>query len=89
MQFERQQQGLIPSVGEYKKLYRLDHKCLKLAKPHVKVLHPGPVNRGIEISDDLVDDINFSLINKQVGNGIAVRMAVLYVLLREEGGSSI
>lgn len=81
IQLERQQQGLIPSLGEYRKLYRLDHARLRLAKPDVKVLHPGPVNRGVELSDELVDDPKISLIETQVANGVPVRMAVLYLLL--------
>jgi aspartate carbamoyltransferase catalytic subunit len=83
LQLERQKQGLIPSVGEYKKLFRLDHKKLRLAKPTVRVMHPGPVNRGLEISDELVDDMQFSLINTQVTNGVATRMAVLHLLLAD------
>ncbi len=81
LQLERQKQGLLPSIGEYKKLYRIDHKCLSLAKPKVKVMHPGPLNRGIEITSDLADDPNLSLIETQVKNGVAVRMAVFYLLL--------
>lgn len=83
LQMERQQQGLIPSLGEYKTLFRLDHERMKLAKPDVRVLHPGPVNRGIEITDSLLDDQSVSLVSKQVANGIAVRMALLYVLLHD------
>lgn len=85
LQLERQKQGLISSIGEYKKLYRLDHKRLRLAKDNVKVLHPGPVNRGIEITDQLASDQKYSLISQQVENGIAVRMAVLYLLLATKG----
>lgn len=84
LQIERQEQGLIPSIGEYKRLYRLDHERIKSCKPEVRVLHPGPVNRGIEITDELVDDANISLVNLQVSNGIAVRMAVLYLLLYDD-----
>lgn len=81
LQLERQKQGMIPSIGEYKKLYRLDHERLKVAKPTVRVLHPGPVNRGIEITDGLVDDAQISLVSTQVTNGVATRMAILYLLL--------
>ena len=84
LQKERQKQGLIPSVGEYKRGYRLDHKRLGRAKADVKVLHPGPVNRGIEITDELIDDPALSLVKTQVTNGIAVRMAVLYLLLARD-----
>jgi aspartate carbamoyltransferase catalytic subunit len=84
LQTERQQQGLIPSISEYKSLYRLDHNRITIAKPDVKVLHPGPANRGVEITEVLLDDPNICLASRQVANGIAVRMAILYVLL---GGS--
>ena len=81
LQTERQTKGLIPSLDEYHRLFGLDHKKLKLAKPDVKVLHPGPINRGVEITSDLADDPKYSLINKQVSNGVAVRMALLYLLI--------
>jgi aspartate carbamoyltransferase catalytic subunit len=81
LQLERQQQGLIPSIGEYKRLYRLDHARLKLANEHVKVFHPGPMNRDIEIAHALADDMERSLVRTQVANGVAMRMAVLYLLL--------
>ena len=81
LQLERQQQGLIPSIGEYKRLYRLDHARLALASPKVMVFHPGPMNRDIEIAHTLADDMDRSLVRTQVANGVAVRMAVLYLLL--------
>ncbi|HEY9776248.1 MAG TPA: aspartate carbamoyltransferase catalytic subunit [Planktothrix sp.] len=81
LQTERQQQGLIPSLSEYKMLYRLDHKRMEAAKPGVRLLHPGPVNRGVEVTDALIDDKEISLVANQIANGVAVRMAVLYVLL--------
>lgn len=81
LQLERQQQGLIPSIGEYKRLYRLDHERVALAQPDAKVFHPGPMNRDIEISHALADDIDRSLVRTQVANGVAVRMAVLHLLL--------
>lgn len=84
LQLERQKQGLIPSMEEYKRLYRLDHGRLAKAKPEVKVLHPGPSNRGAEITGELLDDTKFSLVTNQVTNGIAVRMAVLYLLLARD-----
>ncbi|MDR3615557.1 MAG: aspartate carbamoyltransferase catalytic subunit [Candidatus Obscuribacterales bacterium] len=83
LQMERQQQGLITSIGEYQKLYRLDHARLRNASKNVRVLHPGPSNRGVEITDALHDDKEISLINAQVANGVLVRMAVLYLLLNE------
>jgi aspartate carbamoyltransferase catalytic subunit len=81
LQLERQQQGLIPSIGEYRRLYRLDHNRLRLAANNCKVFHPGPMNRDIEIASALADDPERSLVNAQVANGVAVRMAVLYLLL--------
>ena len=81
LQLERQKQGLIPSLGEYKRLYRLDRQKMQLAKPTARVMHPGPVNRGLEITDELVDDPVVSLVAQQVTNGVATRMAVLYLLL--------
>lgn len=85
LQLERQQQGLIPGIGEYRRLFRLDHQRLQLAKPGVRVMHPGPVNRNVEVTDDLVDDENVSLLMAQVTNGVAARMAVLYLLLADIG----
>lgn len=81
LQLERQQQGLIPSLGEYKRLYRIDHARIKLASPAVKVFHPGPMNRDLEITHALADDPELSLVRTQVANGVAVRMAILYLLL--------
>lgn len=81
IQLERQKQGLIPSIGEYKRLYRVDSARMRLARHDARVLHPGPMNRDIEISDELAEQSERSLINTQVTNGVAVRMAVLYLLL--------
>jgi len=81
LQTERQAKGLIPSLDEYNRLFGLDHTKIKNAKKDVKVLHPGPMNRGVEITSDLADDPKYSLINKQVSNGVAVRMALLYLLI--------
>ncbi|MDR1928915.1 MAG: aspartate carbamoyltransferase catalytic subunit [Endomicrobium sp.] len=82
IQFERQQENFFPSIHEYIKFYQLTMKRLKMAKPDVLVMHPGPVNRGIEISTEVADSSN-TLINDQVTNGIAVRMAILYLLKHE------
>lgn len=80
IQQERMLGCFIPSLSEYYKLYGLDHKKLKLARPDVIVLHPGPINRDVEISSDLADDENFSLILNQVEAGVAVRQAILEFL---------
>lgn len=85
LQMERQSKGLIPSLDEYNRLFGLDHKKIQIAKKNVKVLHPGPMNRGVEITSELADDLRYSLINKQVSNGVAVRMALLYLLIFASG----
>jgi aspartate carbamoyltransferase catalytic subunit len=80
LQRERMTQHLLPSVREYHQLFGITRDRLQLCKPSVKVLHPGPVNRGVEISSDLMDDSQFSLISQQVTSGVAVRMALLYLM---------
>lgn len=80
LQKERMTSNLLPSLREYHQRYGLTRDRLKLCQPDVKILHPGPVNRGVEISSDLMDDPNLSLISQQVTSGVAVRMALLYLL---------
>ncbi len=80
LQKERMSQHLLPSLREYHQLFGITRDRLQLCNPEVKVLHPGPVNRGVEISSDLMDDPQFSLISQQVTNGVAVRMALLYLM---------
>lgn len=80
LQHERMTDHLLPSLREYHQHYGITRDRLKLCHPDVKVLHPGPVNRGVEISSDLMDDPAFSLIQQQVTSGIAVRMALLYLI---------
>jgi aspartate carbamoyltransferase catalytic subunit len=80
LQKERMGQNLLPSLREYHQLFGITRNRLKLCKPDVKILHPGPVNRGVEISSDLMDDPQFSLISQQVTSGVAVRMALLYLM---------
>lgn len=79
VQRERQKQHLFPSLREYSELYGVDMDRLKKCKKDVIVMHPGPMNRGIEISSEVADS-SFSVITEQVTNGIAIRMAVLYLL---------
>jgi aspartate carbamoyltransferase catalytic subunit len=79
IQRERMQQNLFPSIREYHLLYGLTVERLAWAKPDALVMHPGPVNRGIEISQQVADGPH-SVIDEQVTNGVAVRMAVLYLL---------
>lgn len=80
LQHERMSQHLIPSIREYHQRFGITRDRIQHCQPHVKVLHPGPVNRGVEISSDLMDDKRLSLIPHQVTSGIAVRMALLYLI---------
>ncbi|MFM7450304.1 MAG: aspartate carbamoyltransferase catalytic subunit [Leptolyngbyaceae cyanobacterium] len=80
LQKERMASHLLPSLREYHLQYGITRDRLKVCQPGVKVLHPGPVNRGVEISSDLMDDPQFSLIAQQVTSGVAVRMALLYLM---------
>ncbi|RUS95543.1 aspartate carbamoyltransferase [Dulcicalothrix desertica PCC 7102] len=80
LQKERMTAHLLPSLREYHQMFGITRSKLKWCKPNVKVLHPGPVNRGVEISSDLMDDPEFSLIQTQVTSGVAVRMALLYLI---------
>jgi len=81
IQSERQKSGLFPSNREYSRFFGIDPKRLTLAKLDALLLHPGPVNRGVELSSMVVDG-NSSLIDEQVTNGVAIRMAVLYLFTR-------
>ncbi|MDJ1185799.1 aspartate carbamoyltransferase catalytic subunit [Roseofilum casamattae] len=80
LQTERMTQHLLPSAREYHQQFGITRDRLQRCQPHVKVLHPGPVNRGVEIDSDLMDDPQFSLISQQVSSGVAVRMALLYLM---------
>jgi aspartate carbamoyltransferase catalytic subunit len=77
LQLERMQGDLVPSMREYFRLWGLDREKLARAAPGAKVMHPGPMNRGVEIDSDVADDLDVSLIQDQVEMGVAVRMAVL------------
>jgi aspartate carbamoyltransferase catalytic subunit len=79
IQLERQQKNLFPSIREYKLLYGITAERLKAAQDDVLIMHPGPINRGVEISQEVADG-KHSVITQQVTNGVAVRMAVLYLL---------
>ena len=81
LQLERQQAGLLPSLREYMRLYQVDEERLARAKPSVLVMHPGPVNEGIELSPAVAHGTR-SVIEEQVTNGVAVRMALLYLLAK-------
>lgn len=79
IQHERQRQVMFPSIGEYISLFGLTQKRFKMCRPDVLIMHPGPINRGVEVASELADGLN-SVILEQVTNGIAIRMAVLYLL---------
>jgi aspartate carbamoyltransferase catalytic subunit len=80
LQTERMDQHFLPSLREYHREYGITRERLSLCRPGVKVLHPGPVNRGVELASDVLDDPQVSLVSQQVSHGVAVRMAVLYLL---------
>jgi len=86
LQKERQESGLLPSLREYSRFYGLTRERLRLAKEDVIVMHPGPINRGVELSSEVADDVHSVILN-QVSNGIAVRMAMLY-LVASSGGNA-
>ena len=79
LQHERMQAGLIPSVREYSRVWGLGLDKLEHCRPDVLIMHPGPVNRGVELAPEVADG-PYSVILDQVANGVAVRMAVLYLL---------
>ncbi len=85
IQRERQKGSLFPSIREYNLLYALTEERFRKCKPDITVMHPGPMNRGVEIDDAVADGPN-SIINEQVTNGVAVRMAIFYLLA---GGSQL
>jgi len=90
LQKERMQGALLPSEQEYFQTFGLTQEKLKLAKPDAIVMHPGPINRGVEIESDVADGPQ-SVILEQVTNGIAVRMAVMSMVLGRppaEGGDA-
>ena len=82
LQKERMDGGFLSSEREYFHYYGLDERKMQYANPNAIIMHPGPMNRGIEIDGDLADDINRSVITKQVEVGLAIRMAVLDLLTR-------
>lgn len=83
VQMEREASAHFPSLREYASFYGLNAKRMRLARTDAVVIHPGPVNRGIEVASDVIDG-PYSLVYEQVTNGVAIRMAVLYLLM---GGS--
>jgi len=93
LQLERMKGAFVPSKREYYHFHGLTRAKLAHAKPGARVMHPGPMNRGVEISSDVADDPDISLITHQVGAGVAMRMAILHALsdaqdARREGAKS-
>lgn len=86
LQNERMQGDFIPSPREYFHLYGLDERRLALAKPDALIMHPGPMNRGVEIASNIADHVERSAITEQVEMGVAVRMACLDILTRRARG---
>ncbi len=84
VQMERQKTSNIPSLSEYNKFFGINKEMLSLAKEDVILMHPGPVNRGVELNVDVIDDKK-SVILPQVKNGVAVRMAIIKILLDNKG----
>jgi aspartate carbamoyltransferase catalytic subunit len=80
LQKERQNDPLIPSFREYASFFGINRQVLKIAKPDALVMHPGPINRGVELSPDVADSSQ-SVILDQVTNGVAIRMALMYLVL--------
>lgn len=83
MQLERQKKGLFPTINEYSSIFGLNDERLKSAKEDAIIMHPGPVNRGVELTSSLYSHER-SYIDEQVKNGVAVRMAILYLLTRQK-----
>jgi aspartate carbamoyltransferase catalytic subunit len=86
LQRERMAGGFVPSLREYHAFYGLTYERLSRAAPDALVMHPGPMNRGVEIASDVADDLERSAITEQVEMGVAVRMACLDVLTRARRG---
>jgi len=83
IQLERQTANFFPSLREYHNYFGITRERLEKANKKITIMHPGPINRGIELESDLADDPEFSVILNQVTNGVAVRMAILYLLSGE------
>jgi aspartate carbamoyltransferase catalytic subunit len=78
---------LLTSLERYHRDYGLSHARLQLCGRHVPVLHPGPVNRGVEMTSQLLDDPSMCLVEEQVRNGVPVRMALLYLMAAAESAA--
>jgi aspartate carbamoyltransferase catalytic subunit len=80
IQLERQKKSLFPSIREYIRLFRIDRNSLKAARDDVLIMHPGPINRDLELASDVADG-EHSVILEQVSNGVAIRMAIMHLLV--------
>ncbi len=89
LQLERMRGHFVPSVREYFHFYGLDRDKLAAAKPNALIMHPGPMNRGVEIDTEVADDIHRSAIREQVEMGVAVRMATLQLLTERNSNSQV
>lgn len=87
LQKERMSAHLLPSLREYHQRFGITRDRLRQCAPGVKIMHPGPTNRGVEITSDLMDDPELSLVSKQVASGVAVRMALLYLMGGSKNGT--
>ncbi len=88
IQHERQRKSMFPSLGEYSSLFGLNKARLAMTKPDALIMHPGPINRGVEIDSEIADS-NRSVILNQVTNGLAVRMAVLFLVNGGKGPQEV
>ena len=82
LQNERMKSSYIPTINEYKRLYSLNSERILKLKKNILIMHPGPINRGVEITSEVADSEN-SIILNQVENGVAIRMAVIYLLAKK------
>ncbi|MGB9602845.1 MAG: aspartate carbamoyltransferase, partial [Limisphaerales bacterium] len=88
IQHERQRKTMFPGTGEYSNLFGLNYARFALTKPDALIMHPGPINRGVEIISEIAD-CNRSVILEQVTNGLAVRMAVLFLVSGGKGPKEV
>ena len=88
IQHERQRMSMFPGIGEYSRLFGLTKARLARTKPEALIMHPGPINRGVEIDSDIADS-DRSVIIDQVTNGLAVRMAVLFLINGGQGPQGV
>ena len=84
IQLERQSKGLFPSLREYIRLYRIDNESLRHAPHDALIMHPGPINRDVELASEVADGTR-SVILEQVSNGVAIRMAIMHLLVNGSG----